>query len=260
MAWSTRELADLAGTTVNTIRHYHRLGLMAEPERRYNGYKQYGARDLVCLLRIRRLAELGVPLSQIGDVSGGATDRELLRHLDAELAAQIARLTAARAELADIVRDDAPADSPAGFSAVASRLSEADSSILHVFSRLYDADALTDMRQMIEDDLATNSVSREVDALEADADEATRRRLGEALAPWLAKQMRDYAWLREPGAQMISGAAFSTQAMVETMVELYNPAQLDVFGRASLLAQELLAHEGEAVEGGSADGGPTTPS
>lgn len=26
MAWSTSELATLAGTTVNTIRHYHRLG------------------------------------------------------------------------------------------------------------------------------------------------------------------------------------------------------------------------------------------
>jgi DNA-binding transcriptional MerR regulator len=33
MAWSTRELAELASTTVNTIRHYHRLGLLAEPER-----------------------------------------------------------------------------------------------------------------------------------------------------------------------------------------------------------------------------------
>ncbi|MEO3798201.1 MerR family DNA-binding transcriptional regulator [Nonomuraea sp. B10E15] len=37
MPWSTRELAGLAGTTVNTIRHYHRLGLLDEPERRYNG-------------------------------------------------------------------------------------------------------------------------------------------------------------------------------------------------------------------------------
>lgn len=27
MAWSTRELAELAGTTMNTIRQYHRLGL-----------------------------------------------------------------------------------------------------------------------------------------------------------------------------------------------------------------------------------------
>jgi DNA-binding transcriptional MerR regulator len=41
MAWSTPQLAELAGATVNTIRHYHRLGLLDEPERRHNGYKQY---------------------------------------------------------------------------------------------------------------------------------------------------------------------------------------------------------------------------
>ena len=71
MAWSTRELANLVGTTVNTIRHYHRLGLLDVPEREYNGYKQYEVRHLVRLLRIRRLVSLGVPLSQIGEVSRG---------------------------------------------------------------------------------------------------------------------------------------------------------------------------------------------
>src|SRR5690606_8663333 len=55
MAWSTRELAELAQTTVNTIRHYHHLGLLAEPARKDNGYKQYGVKHLARLLRIRRL-------------------------------------------------------------------------------------------------------------------------------------------------------------------------------------------------------------
>ncbi|MDN3482326.1 MerR family transcriptional regulator [Arthrobacter sp. APC 3897] len=72
MAWSTRELAELAHTTVNTVRHYHRLGLLEEPDRRYNGYKQYGARHLVSLLRIRRLAALGVPLAQMQELGAGA--------------------------------------------------------------------------------------------------------------------------------------------------------------------------------------------
>ena len=243
MAWSTRELADLAGTTVNTVRHYHRLGLLEVPERRVNGYKQYGVRDLVCLLRIRRLVDLGVPLAQIGDVSGGATDRELLSTLDAELAAQIERLTRAREELAAIVRDNAPADSPAGFSAVASQLSEADNSILHVFGRLYDADALTDIQHMVEVDLATNPVSGEIDALPPDADHATRQRLSEAMAPFLAQQMREYPWLTEPGAQMLGRPADTGQAIAEAMVELYNPAQLDVFVRAGVLARELIEKE-----------------
>jgi DNA-binding transcriptional MerR regulator len=47
VAWSTRELAELAGTTVNTVRHYHRIGLLDEPERRNNGYKEYGVPHLV---------------------------------------------------------------------------------------------------------------------------------------------------------------------------------------------------------------------
>ncbi|WP_328818295.1 helix-turn-helix domain-containing protein [Nonomuraea cypriaca] len=89
MAWSTRELAELAGTTVNTIRHYHRLGLLDEPERRYNGYKQYGVQDLVRLLRLRRLVELGMPLAQIGEVgAGGDSTPDALRQLDTELAAR----------------------------------------------------------------------------------------------------------------------------------------------------------------------------
>src|SRR5204863_5377681 len=40
MAWSTREIAELAGTSLRAVRHYHEVGLLAEPERRANGYKQ----------------------------------------------------------------------------------------------------------------------------------------------------------------------------------------------------------------------------
>lgn len=241
MAWSTRELADLAGTTVNTIRHYHQLGLLEQPERRYNGYKQYGVSHLVCLLRIRRLADLGVPLFQIGDVSGGGdADREVLRELDAELSAKIDRLTSAREDIALILRDDAPADAPAGFSAVAARLSEADTSILHVYSRLYDAEAMTDLQQLVAEDIESNTASREVDDLSPDADEATRQRLAEAMAPLMAKNITDYPWLREPGSRFSTSEEASAETIVAALLELYNPAQLDVFHRASLLARELL--------------------
>ena len=65
MAWSTRQLADLAGTTVKAVRHYHKVGLLDEPERLSNGYKQYQVAHLIRLLQIVRLSELGVPLAQI---------------------------------------------------------------------------------------------------------------------------------------------------------------------------------------------------
>ncbi|GAA3207175.1 MerR family transcriptional regulator [Microbacterium terregens] len=245
MVWSTRELANLAGTTVNTIRHYHRLGLLDVPERRYNGYKEYEVRHLVRLLRIRRLVDLGVPLAQIGEVSAGADNTpDALRDLDAELAARIERLEQARSDIAVILRDNAPADAPAGFESVASRLSEADSSIIHVYKQLYDEDALADMRKMVEAD--TDAIGAEIDALPPDADEETRQQLVERLAPVLARNLSDYPWLDDPGAHLSKSKHVTQQTFVEVMVELYNPAQLDVFGRASVLAHEQLrgAHDG----------------
>ena len=53
MAWSTHELADLAGTSLRTVRHYHEVGLLDEPERHSNGYKQYGVAHLVRGIRQR---------------------------------------------------------------------------------------------------------------------------------------------------------------------------------------------------------------
>lgn len=241
MAWSTRELAELAGTTVNTIRHYHRIGLLDVPERRYNGYKQYGVQDLVRLLRIRRLADLGVPLSQIGEVgAGGESMPDALRGLDAELAASIGRLQQARADIAAILRDDAPADAPAGFESVASHLSESDSSIIHIYTQLYDEDAMADLRRMVEVDADAGAVGNEINALPADADEATRQRLAERLAPTLAQNLIDYPWLSDPARHLSKSKQVTQQTFIEAMVELYNSAQLDVFSRAGLLAQEHL--------------------
>lgn len=241
MAWSTRELADLAGTTVNTIRHYHRLGLLVEPERRYNGYKQYGVPHLVRLLRIRRLADLGVPLSRVGEVeAGGESTPDALRALDAELAASIRRLRRARADIAAILRDDAPADAPAGFESVASRLSEADSSIIHIYTQLYDEDALADLRRMVEVDSEAGAVGNEINALSADADEATRQRLAELLAPTLAQNLIDYPWISDPAAHLSKSEHVARRTFVEAVAELYNPAQLDVFLRAGVLAGERL--------------------
>nr|WP_221378970.1 MerR family transcriptional regulator [Actinoplanes polyasparticus] len=109
MAWSTRELAELAGTTVNTIRHYHRIALLDEPTRRYNGYKQYGVLDLVRLVRIRRLSELGVPLSRIREIcADGAAAPDVLKQVDAGLASEIERLSKARTDIATILRTRAP--------------------------------------------------------------------------------------------------------------------------------------------------------
>jgi DNA-binding transcriptional MerR regulator len=239
VAWSTRELADLAGTTVNTVRHYHRLGLLEEPARRYNGYKQYGVEDLVRLLRIRRLAALGVPLSQIHEVSAeGDLGPQVLRQVDTDLAAEVERLRKVRSDIAAIPRDGAPADTPAGFGSVAPRLSASDSSLIHVIAQLCDEDALADLRRMMDTD--PDPVDQELDALPADADEATRQRLAESLAPTLVRHLAEYPWLSDPAAHLVKSEHVTRQTFVDAVVDLYNAAQIDVLGRAGALAQEQL--------------------
>lgn len=61
-------LADYAGVTIKTIRHYHRLGLLAEPPRDSSGYRSYSAADALSLVKIRTLAEAGVPLARVKDL------------------------------------------------------------------------------------------------------------------------------------------------------------------------------------------------
>lgn len=105
-AWSTRQLAELAGTTIRTVRHYHQIGLLDEPERSRNGYKHYGTSHLARLLQIRRLADLGLPLAQIASLDdAGHCPADLLRNLDRDLSEHIERLQRARSELAALIEN-----------------------------------------------------------------------------------------------------------------------------------------------------------
>ncbi|NUS05071.1 MAG: MerR family transcriptional regulator [Nonomuraea sp.] len=60
------QAAAFAGVTVKTVRHYHRLGLVEEPERDSSGYRRYGSAELSRLVQVRTLAAAGVPLAGIG--------------------------------------------------------------------------------------------------------------------------------------------------------------------------------------------------
>ncbi len=77
------QLASYAGVTQRTVRHYHQVGLLPEPARDASGYRTYDARDVVRLIRVRTLAEAGVPLARV---------QELLDADEAELAAAVAEI------------------------------------------------------------------------------------------------------------------------------------------------------------------------
>jgi DNA-binding transcriptional MerR regulator len=111
------ELAGLVGISTRAIRHYHDVGLLAEPARKANGYREYSLRDAVELARVRRLTELGLSLDEVGDALAGDAGRdlaEILRELDADLARQEADLRQRRARLAELLRQAEAGGQPSG--------------------------------------------------------------------------------------------------------------------------------------------------
>jgi DNA-binding transcriptional MerR regulator len=69
------QLADFAGVTIKAVRHYHRRGLLEEPDRDSSGYRRYGAEHAIQLVKIRTLAEAGVPLARVRELLDADPDR-----------------------------------------------------------------------------------------------------------------------------------------------------------------------------------------
>ncbi|GAA4703274.1 MerR family transcriptional regulator [Nocardioides conyzicola] len=102
------QLAAYAGVTVRAVRHYHQVGLLPEPERNASGYRTYGAGDVVLLIRIRTLAEAGVPLARVHELLD-ATPEELtdaVRQIDGELRAKVRELQDHRRRIAALAAGD----------------------------------------------------------------------------------------------------------------------------------------------------------
>lgn len=232
MAWSTREVAELAGTSLRAVRHYHEVGLLEEPERRANGYKQYGVTHLVRLLRIKRLVDLGFSLSRIAAL--GDTDdhpEQALRTLDAELATTVERLERARVELGLILRDAAPTDLPAELApAAAAGLTGTDRSFLVVLSRVLGPRGMQSYAEMFRDGPPDPGLA-DFDDLPADADEDTRQAMAERVAPHVRALLAEHPGLRDVHADARGGKRFYDETVATAMRDLYNPAQLDVMKR-----------------------------
>ncbi|MEV8591718.1 MerR family transcriptional regulator [Streptomyces sp. NPDC052012] len=103
------EIAAAVGVTTRAVRHYHHLGLLPEPERRGNGYRDYTLRHAVVLARIRRLTELGLGLAEVRDVladDAGKDLVEVLTELDEDLARQEAAIRERRARLRALLESE----------------------------------------------------------------------------------------------------------------------------------------------------------
>ncbi len=102
------QLAAHVGVTVRAIRHYHARGLLAEPPRDASGYRRYGAQAVVDLIRIKTLAEAGVPLARIAElITAGPGDFALaVDGIDRALGRQIRELQRRRRRLAQLTQGE----------------------------------------------------------------------------------------------------------------------------------------------------------
>jgi DNA-binding transcriptional MerR regulator len=239
MAWSTRELAELAGTSVRAVRHYHEVGLLAEPERRPNGWKQYGVAHLVRLLRIKRLTELGVSLPRIAAL-GDDLDHpaEALRSLDAELAATIERLQRARTEIGAFLQHVAPTDMPVQFAAASTtKPSRRDRAMASIMSRVLGPEALHAYAAELEREDG-DPTGAEFDNLSPDADEPTRQDLARRLVPVVQAVHARHRGLQDFYVDAPRGSRFALGTAGTATADLCNTAQLDVLRRLNRLLED----------------------
>jgi DNA-binding transcriptional MerR regulator len=105
------ELAKEAGVASDTVRYYERAGLLPPPRRTAGGYREYDGGALDRLRFIQGCQRLGLRLRDIADLLAirdtGTCPCEpaeqLLRRRLAEVDAEMARLSALRAEMAAMV-------------------------------------------------------------------------------------------------------------------------------------------------------------
>jgi DNA-binding transcriptional MerR regulator len=102
------QLASYAGVTVRAVRHYHQIGLLAEPERDASGYRTYDAAAVVRLIRIRTLAEAGVPLARVRELldADPETFAAATTEIDRQLRTQIRALQEHRRRIAQLGTGD----------------------------------------------------------------------------------------------------------------------------------------------------------
>jgi DNA-binding transcriptional MerR regulator len=102
------QLAAYAGVTVRAVRHYHQVGLLPEPERDASGYRRYGATAVVSLIKIRALADAGVPLSRIRQLldADEASFAAAIGTIDTRLSEEIERLETSRKQIAQLAAGD----------------------------------------------------------------------------------------------------------------------------------------------------------
>ena len=102
------QLADYAGVTIKAVRHYHQRGLLDEPPRDSSGYRRYSAQHAIDLIKIKTLAEAGVPLARIKELLAADPDRfaAAIAEIDRNLQKRAEELLRTRERIAQLSAGD----------------------------------------------------------------------------------------------------------------------------------------------------------
>lgn len=112
-ALSSGELAELAGVSRDTLRHYERKGVLPRPLRGHNGYRKYPPEALQRVQLVRRALSVGFTLDELAKVlkvrdAGGAPCEEV-RKLAAQklfnVQDQLRELTELQDDLQETLKD-----------------------------------------------------------------------------------------------------------------------------------------------------------
>lgn len=74
--YTVHEASKMAHTTVKTLHHYHKIGLLIPEQTTEAGYRVYGKKDLERLQQILFYKELDFPLKEIKQLLDGEIDRK----------------------------------------------------------------------------------------------------------------------------------------------------------------------------------------
>jgi DNA-binding transcriptional MerR regulator len=102
------QLAAYAGVTIKAVRHYHKRGLLEEPPRDSSGYRRYTAQHAIDLVKIKTLAEAGVPLARIKELFTAEPDQfgAAMAEIDRNLQERARELRRSRERIARLSAGD----------------------------------------------------------------------------------------------------------------------------------------------------------
>ena len=102
------QLASYAGVTIKAVRHYHKRGLLDEPPRDSSGYRRYGAEHAIALVKIKTLADAGVPLARVKELLAANPSRfaAAIAEIDHKLQERLEALAQIRERMAQLSSGD----------------------------------------------------------------------------------------------------------------------------------------------------------